>query len=145
MNTKLYSFLFLLCLLISCSAKEDTIDSGDNSGSISCDDFVSALLELDLTLLESMLNPELEKLTLLDQDNNACLHDNNLMALTDMLSASCDKLNASVICCGCIETLPTISEVSIHVDSFGVKVVRVLDLLTSDEQGVPLRLRGVHL
>ncbi len=141
MKTKLCTCLLLLCFLISCSVDED---SSDTSRSIPCDDFVYALLELDLDFLGSILTPELEKLTLLDQDNNGCLHDNNLRELAHMLNTSCDKLNASVICCGCIFTFPAISEVSVQVDSFGVKVIRVLDLRTPDEQGVPLSLSGVH-
>ncbi len=120
-------------------------DSDSNSSSlIDCDSLATALVELDENTLEVILNPELEKFQLLDQDNNTCLHDNNLKAITNLLNGTCESLKISILCCGCIETLPLISELSVEVDSAGIEVIRILDLRTPGEEGSPLSFEGVH-
>ncbi len=145
MNIKICLYLLLLCISFSCASKVGITNPNEDTDSIDCDKLVTALLELDENSLASLLNQELENFTLLDQDNNTCLHDNNLKGFRDLLNNNCSKLSASVICCGCIETFPTISEISVEVDSFNIKVIRVLDLRTPDEQGMPMRFDGVHI
>ena len=105
---------------------------------------VEAMLAEDEQLLATILDPELEEFTLLDQDNNGCLHDNNLRAFSELLTTTCsDNMTVSVLCCGGIETFPLISEVLVEIDSAGVEVRRVLDLTTPD-QGQPLTFAGIH-
>lgn len=94
--------------------------------------------------MESILNSELADFNLLDSDNNVCVHDRNLMAFTELLNDNCPALNASIRCCGCVKTFPSMSVISLELDSSGVNVKRVLDLLTPDESGVPLSYGGIH-
>ena len=132
-------YLITACIIMSCNDSES-----NNSSFIDCDSLTTALMELDEGTLESILNPELEKFQLLDQDNNTCLHDNNLQAITNLLNGTCENLNVLILCCGSIETLPLISELSVELDSAGIEVTRILDLRTPGEEGLPLSFEGVH-
>jgi len=115
-----------------------------NTSSINCDELVEAMLDKDAEALQVILDPELANFTLLDQDNDLCLFDNSLKAFRDFLNDSCDDLNASILCCSCIDTAILLSEVKVLIDSSGVEVTRVLDLYTPDEEGMPLSFAGIH-
>ena len=129
---------------MSCNDGADPVVDLPTTNSFECDNFIPALLSEDEALLASILDPELQQFTLLDQDNNLCLHDNNLRAFSELLTDTCDEVTASVICCGCVETFPLISEVLVQVDSVGIQVRRVLDLSTPGQQGEPLSFAGIH-
>ena len=144
MNNYHFLFLFLVGLFVACNNTDDDNVPPQNFLDLDCSNFTTALLELNENSLATILNPELEQFDLLDQDNDTCLHDNNLQAFTDALNDTCEDLNASVICCGCIETLPTISKITIQIESAGIEVTRIIDLFTPDENGVPLSFAGVH-
>lgn len=137
-------YFLLICLFMACKNTEDTSVVPGDLSTIDCDNLTTALLDLNESTLESILNPELENFKLLDQDNDVCLHDNNLQAFEDLLNDNCEKITASVLCCGCIKTLPLLSEVSLQIDSLGVDVIRILDLVTPDEGGASLSYGGVH-
>ena len=141
------SLILIPCLLLSIIGCNDNGDTPPDNGKtvFDCDQLTTALLMQDSEVLQSLLDPELANFTLLDQDNDLCLHDNNLRAFVDLINDSCDNLTATKLCCGCIETLPLISEVAVDIDSAGVSLRRILDLLTPDEQGVPLTFAGIHL
>ena len=141
-NSLIHQNLILLCILASCGASVDPIGS---SNTLDCDALSIALIEQKTDALVSLLDPELKNFTLLDQDNNACPHDNKLETFIDLLNTTCTQLDASIICCGCVETFPTISEISVELDSVGQKVRRVLDLRSPQNEGEPLTFDGIHL
>ncbi len=133
-----------ILLLVSCSNNTENQDDMNTSNDLDCAELTTALLELNEETLGTLLDPELEKLKLLDQDNNSCLHDNNLKAFTELINDNCSSLTASTICCGCVLTFLAISEVSVTIDSSGNEVTRVLDLVTPSDEGMPLTFRGIH-
>lgn len=145
MKTKFFLLFIVMSIFIACNSKDDPMDNEMESPVLDCDGLITGLLDQDEDALETILNPELANLTFLDQDNNLCLHDNNLKAFVDFLNESCDELSAEIICCGCIKTGIPQSEVSVIVDSVDVEVMRVLDLETPEEEGIPLSFAGVHL
>ena len=118
--------LTTISLLIACS------DDADNRGSgiEDCDTLTTALIELDGDQLDEILTPELEQLTLLDQDNDACPHNNNLEAFQELLADGCEEITEIGNCCGCSFSDPPISQVELVVDSQGVEVTRFIDLET---------------
>ena len=127
-------------LVLSCDKSPDL---SDTNLVLECSDFEDALLDLDKDVLEAMLNPELKKLKFLDSDNNSCLHDSNLDAFAELINETCSELEASVICCGCIETFPLTSEVRILIDSASMEVQRIIDVHAPDD-GVILEFKDVH-
>ena len=133
-------FLIVLSLVSVFIACSDTDNRG--SGIEDCDALVTALIELDGDELDELLTPELDQLTLLDQDNNLCLHDNNLRAFQDLLEESCEDITANGACCGCLFSQPPLTEVELAVDSQSVQVKRFLRLLTTD-QGEPMSFVSV--
>jgi len=145
MNIKLN---FILCLL-TCTiffACGDDDNNGETSMSlnIDCDIFKEALFDFDEDQLKSILDPELENFTFLDLDNNVCAHDVNLSEFASLLNMNCEGLTATKICCGCKESLPLLSVINIELDSVGFGVTRVLDLITINEDGVPLRFGNIN-
>lgn len=143
MKSLFSSYFVSLLILMSCGVN-DVIDPDNNVSTFDCDNLISALLDLDAVALQPLVDAELKNFTLLDQDNNTCPHDNNLQAYSDLLNDNCNTIEASIICCGCIETFPTISEIAIVLDSVGTEVQRVLDLKSPLEEGMPLTFDGVH-
>ncbi len=128
-------FLIVLTLASFVIACSDTDERGSGIGD--CDKLVTALINLDNDQLDEILTPELDLLTLLDQDNNLCLHDNNLREFQDLLEESCEEITAIGDCCGCLFSQPPLTEVEIGVDSQGMQVTRFIRLLTPD-QGEPM-------
>lgn len=138
MNNNLFLLFSLIVLLNACNKDE----TSNTPVSLECDNIKTALIASDAESLKTIFDPQLANLTLIDQDNNFCLHDNNLRAFVDLIQADCPSMSATIICCGCIQTFPATSEVSINFDSDGTMIERVLDLRTPDEG--PLTISGVH-
>lgn len=141
-----YHFLVLFSFVlfsISCSDK-DADNLAQNLNMFECEQLIDALLQEDDAVLESILNTELKNFDFIDLNNDACIHDNNLKEFTQFLNESCSQIEASVICCGCIETLPTISEISIEIDSSTDIIKKIIDLKTPNETGIPLSFAGIH-
>ena len=134
--------IFLLVLFVACDKDNDM--NPQPGGDIDCESLSMALISEDDDDLEAILTPILDTIVLQDLDNNACVHDESLKAFAELLTEECANLTATVLCCGCIETLPLISEVAVTVDSAGTEVVRILDLETPNVNGAPLSYRGVH-
>ena len=133
MKISIYLLLLVVLLFAPCSNENSSLD---------CDTLKTSLVEKDEAAAKALLNPELENFTFLDQDNNFCLHDRNLNAFRDLINDNCNDTKANILCCSCIETFPTISEITIELDSLGTTVSRTLDISTPDEG--PLSIVGIH-
>ena len=134
-------FIASICiasLLCSCTKAPSPIQVFD------CDQLAKALVDKDIETLQEILDPELELLVNMDLDNDACPHDVKLTDFETLLNNSCSNLVTTVLCCNCIQTLPAISEMLIHVDSSGVEVDRILDLTQQQNGNEFLSLVGVH-
>lgn len=133
-------YIFIICLFMACNEAEEVNAIPGNASTLDCSILTTFLLDLNEDSLQSLLNPELENFNFLDQDNNACLHDNNLRQFVSLLNENCDILTASIECACC----PEVSQISIQIDSTGISVSRILDLLTPDENGSSLSFLGIH-
>ena len=140
MKINYIQYFFIICFLMACNETEEANTILGNTPTLDCSVLTTSLLDLNEDSLQSILNPELENFNFLDQDNNACLHDNNLREFVSLLNDNCENLTASIECACC----PEISQISIQIDSTGISVSRILDLLTPNENGATLSFLGIH-
>jgi len=139
----LMNCLVLIFVLSSCSEPEP-ITIVDPILNIDCNELQAALTDEDKDALSLILDPELANFTELDLDNDACPYTRRLDGFVDFLNSSCLQLNASIVCCVCIETFPTQSEIKIVYEENGVELERILDLRSPLEENDPLTIAGVH-
>ena len=66
-------------------------------------------------------------------------HEQNLNDFIQELNEECD-LEASLVCYACIETFPEQSEVRVMLDSSGILVSSIVDIVTSEK----LTVREIH-
>ena len=129
--------LIFSALLILTSCEED-----DKFENINCEVLTEALVNSN----NENVKAEIDKLTV-DlkphvSDNDNFGHSQNLNTLIDRLNSQCKNIEASLICYACIYTLPPQSEIEVVVDSLGIEVVRIIDILTPDDE--ILSFHGMH-
>ncbi|PLX15705.1 MAG: hypothetical protein C0597_08560 [Marinilabiliales bacterium] len=135
---KKIELIFIICsflILLSCD-ESDKIESFDHVT------LTEALVNLD----GEKLQIEIDKLTI-DLKPKISLTDNlghseNLNTLIERLNSQSDNFEASLFCYACIKTNPPQSEIFITVDSLGIEVCRVLDILTAENK--TLSFSSIH-
>ena len=139
-NKKYTSILIALTLMLSSPACEDK--SINEIEPVSCDKFLSAVLNFDSELLAN----EMAKLTKDLEPNSTSTdklgHKQNLNTLVQRINNQCDELTIEVLCYACIETNPAQSELLVHTDSLGNQITRVLDIFTPADDA--LKFGNIH-
>lgn len=136
MNKLTYAVLLILLLcVVSC-------ENSTESNSLDCEKLIEGLVSLDVGIVKSEMNKLVIDLNPKITANDQLGHLNNFSTLVDRINTHCEKLESKLICYACIETYPPITEISISLDSAGVSVKRVVDILTSSENA--LNISGVH-
>ncbi len=136
-----YNLILLFCITLwfgSCRKETPTT----TPPALNCGSITSSLIGLDTESLKLNLNPALANFTMMDLDNNACVHELKFQAFEDLINENCPDLTTEVLCCGCIFTSPPQSHFSISFESNDTTVVRILDISTPEEG--PLSIVGVH-
>lgn len=142
-NILLTSVAAMLFIFGACSTQPSE-DDLSNVDMVECPSLIQALSDENLEALKVIMDPLLLDTNLLDIDNDSCPYDRRLNGIVGILEDNCEVIKGSVLCCECIETFPTISEISIEYELDGVQESKILDLLSPDEQDQPLRLEGIH-
>jgi len=70
---------------------------------------------------------------------NGFVVKDNLQKLTSIISSGC-KINATLLCTECIQTLPPQSEIKISFSLSGTQYSKTIDILS----GYPLKCVGMH-
>lgn len=118
---KKYTWL-VLGSMVSFFACEDTATK-------LCDELQADMVAFNAEAVKSTLNPWLSGNLPVPTNEDPIGHQQNLENFVDRLNDDCG-LEASIVCYACIETYPPQSEVRVMIDSSGLTVVRVLDILT---------------
>jgi len=94
---------------------------------------------------QEIIGIEMDKLTeILPPDptkNDPIGPSENLTIITQSIH-SCDVLEAEIFCYACVETNPLQSEITIQMDSVGVKIERIINISTSLYK--ILKFSGIH-
>ena len=112
-----------------------------NSELQNCNELHNGLLEKDNLTLKPVFDDITNDLspTLIESDNLG--HKANFDILIKRIN-DCKEVKASLKCYGCVETFPLQSEISVLIDSSGIQVERVIDILTSEKSS--LKFVRVH-
>lgn len=128
--------------LISFFACEDT-------ASKLCDELQADMVAFSTEQVKSTLDPWLQGQLPVPTEDDPIGHEINLQNFVDRLSDDCG-LEASILCYACIETFPPQSEVRVMIDSSGITVARILDIMTPDgddvffPEGLYMFIRSIH-
>jgi len=144
MNHSIKFFFLIFLFFFSSCVDSEPIVIVDPSVTINCGELESALTDEDVDALASILDPELANFTELDLDNDACPYTRRLEGFVDLLNSSCSQLNVTILCCVCIETFPTLSEIKVLYAVDGVELERTIDLRSPLEEDEPLTVEGIH-
>jgi len=139
---KFTSFMFLIGL--SSCIVEDPVVNIDPVDTFDCNVFEIALTSEDAETLENILNPELARFTELDLDNDICPYTIRFDNFIEFIHSSCDQLDASLLCCVCLESFPTQSEMLISYESDGEIIERILNIVSPIEESDPLTFGGIY-
>jgi hypothetical protein len=94
-----------------------------------CDELQADIVAFNIEEVKGTLNPWLSGNLPIPTAEDPIGHQQNLQNFVDRLNDDCG-LDASIVCYACIETYPVQSEVRVMVDSSGISVARVLDIVT---------------
>jgi hypothetical protein len=131
MNRFILSFgVSLMVTLLSC-------DSESVEPNMDGEVFLEGLIHYNSDIVQSEIN----KLTVdLKPDSDG--HQSNLNILIHRIEQQTESLSVLGSCYACIYTLPPQSEISLEVDSLGIRVSRTIDILTPEKEN--LSYIGLH-
>ena len=130
-------FLGLGWFLYACEENDS-----DPSYTLNCGDITSGLLYYTDSLLTDNFNELARDLEPLPLATDGLGHAENLDTIVQRLNSGCTDLEAEIVCYACIETFPVQSEIKIHTDSSGIRVSRVIDMMTPGDD--VMTFRTVH-
>jgi hypothetical protein len=128
-------FLLLLVLLAVLSCTKDAVHTN-------CTDLLPGLISRNDASIKDQLDGLTEDLFPEPDAADALGHEKNLETLIERLNDECSSITASVGCYACIYTLPAQSEIMVSLDSAGITVVRVIDIVTPQDGA--LQFRSIH-
>lgn len=144
-NLRLLYCLLLLAFL-ACK-KEDTIGLGPDSdsgasGTQSCITFHKALITKNHVELRFQIDGLALDLLSKPTEEDPVGHARNVEILIDRLQNKCDDYQVALQCYACIYTLPAKSEIRFNLDSSGVAIQRIVDIISP--KGEILQFINVH-
>jgi len=144
--TKIFSLSIFLIIgsIMACTPEEPDNTAINLVDTIDCEQFKTALVELDEESLASIINTELENFTELDLDNDACTYTRRLDGFIEYLNTSCVGLEVSLGCCECLESFPPQSELKVVFDSNENELERFILLRSPASEEDPLTFSGVN-
>lgn len=125
---------FGILLIISTIIVLTSCEEEDKVEGIDCEVLSEALvnshsenLKVEIDKLTSDLKPHVS-------NSDSYGHNENLITLINRLNSQCENIEVSIECYACIKTNPPQSEISISIDSLGIEVCRIIDILTADDK-----------
>jgi hypothetical protein len=106
-----------------------------------CEFLIDGVVHFDATLAQSQIRLWLDSLQPQPTTEDPIGHEANLQSFVQDLKTDCG-IEASIECYACIETFPVLSHVTMNLDSAGISVYRVLDIVTPTDS--IMSLRDIH-
>ncbi len=126
-----FSFLFS----VSCEKEDKTVNSD-------CANFTEALIYLKSDSVKKLIDKFTFDLNPDVKENDNWGQRENINLLIERLNSQCDDISANLGCYACIYTMPPQSEIMISTDSSGMKIKRIIDILTPKDD--ILKYLNVH-
>lgn len=124
MRAKVLVLISVIFLIFNSCKKEE------NKESIDCVNFAEALVYLKSDSVKIVIDKLIQDLNPDKKENDQWGHKENVNLLIKRLNAKCTNVTAFLGCYACMKTDPPQSEIILSVDSSGVVVKRVVDILT---------------
>jgi hypothetical protein len=120
-------FISATLILMSC-------DKENLKANIDCESLTNGLLVCSIEQVKTEMDKVTEDLFPEPTDNDQIGQRENINLLIERLNSQCATIEAKLKCYACVKTLPAQSEIAVSLDSLGVKVEKVLDISTPDDE-----------
>jgi hypothetical protein len=133
MKMRLLFFVIFVIFFISC-------DKADTQIKIDWNDLKIGIINRDKFLIDNELSKLLTNTNPKPTDDDKIGQSDNINKLINTMNTS-SVITSELICYACIKTYPAQSEIKIFTDSSGIKITRIIDLKTPNDD----RLRFVNI